>query len=241
MHTYHAVPTLFIARIFKYVSYVTNIIEHNNGSTMVEIDNSVVPNFFGGDCSELYPTILKIIEQKVTHTVAPSAFSDVEFTVGIKEPNLSKLAEKRTIPLDVVRVLSIIRNQYEHKPELQKRLVHMFITCFLADYLRGDDYFFLSCEHTELLSFLNGVTRNYKQYLPQIKEPNMYFKNNYEFTQTLDKFIKRRRDVFLRSWQTLDENYQPIKMSEEDEKVYDYVSSLPQDKSTRRPPACTIV
>jgi hypothetical protein len=223
-----------------------------NYQSLVEDDNGVkfylVANHFAEDCELLYPYIQKIIAKNVTHTVQSDAFSDVTFTIGAIEPDLSKLAEKRTIPFDIVRILSVIRSLFEERSyKQQKMLVHMFITCtlFVSAPIREGLFYTVNDEHTELIEFLYETTRNYKKYLPQVNLPKMYFENNYQYTQGLNRYVKRRRDILLRSYHVYpnDEDVVHIDSSEyeDDKKVFDYINSLPQDPDTRPPATCTLI
>jgi hypothetical protein len=226
-----------------------------NYQSLVEDDNGVkfylVANHFAEDCELLYPYIQKIIAKSVTHTVQSYAFSDVTFSIAAIEPNLSKLAEKRPIPFDVVRILSVIRSLFEEHSETQRKmLVHMFVTCtlFVSAPIREGLFYTVSDERTELIEFLYDITRNYKKYLPQLKLPKMYFENNYQYTQGLNRYVKRRRDILLRSYRIYfnDEDVvhidsESLSEYEDDEKVFDYINSLPQDPDTRPPATCTLI
>ncbi len=187
--------------------------------------------------------LLKKIQRKVSHVVSAVAYSDIEFTIGVKEPNLSKLAETRTIPFDLVRVLSVVRHQHEHAPELQqKQLMQVFVAClaegptFVGSYGTGYPW---NIQNETILDYLYDITRNYKQYLPQFQEPDLNINNiDYKYVRVLNMYIMRRKMGLVNEMQ----NVNSQKATKEDQEILKYVESLPHDKKYVRPRKipCTI-
>ncbi len=176
-------------------------------------------------------SLLKKIQRKVTHTVSV-AYSDIEFTIGVKEPNLSKLAEARTIPFELVRILSVVRHQHERVPEQQqKQLMHVFVAFFAerpifeGSYEVGHPW---NIQNETILDYLYDITRNYKQYLPQLKEPDLNINNvDYKYVRVLNMYIMRRKMGLVNEMQ---KHVNRQNATKEDQEILKYVESLPHDK-----------